>query len=81
MFAAMSEQKSSFIGIQWLLGAGCGALIANIYYAQPLTGLISSALGIHPQHTGLIMTLALLGYGIGLRWFRSAILSRIGASY
>jgi predicted MFS family arabinose efflux permease len=64
--AAMSEQKSSFIGIQWLLGAGCGALIANIYYAQPLTGLISSALGIHPQHTGLIMTLALLGYGIGL---------------
>ena len=61
MFAAMSEQKSSFIGIQWLLGAGCGALIPNIYYAQPLTGLISSALGIHPQHTGLIMTLALLG--------------------
>jgi predicted MFS family arabinose efflux permease len=62
----MSENPESFAGIQWLLGAGCGALIANLYYAQPLTGPISAQLGILPQHAGLIMTLALLGYGIGL---------------
>jgi len=53
-------------GIQWLLGAACGLIIANLYYAQPLTGLICAALGMPPESTGLIVTLPLTGYGIGL---------------
>jgi hypothetical protein len=44
----------------------CGLIIANLYYAQPLTGLISASLGIPPPSAGLIVTLPLDGYGIGL---------------
>lgn len=53
-------------GLQWLLGTACGLLIANLYYAQPLNGLISADLGIPPQNTGLIITLPLAGYGLGV---------------
>ena len=50
----------------WLFGAACGLLIANVYYAQPLTGLIAATLGMPRQATGLIVTLPLTGYGCGL---------------
>ena len=61
------ETKQSFsLGIQLLLGGACGLLIANLYYAQPLTGLITASLGMPPQSTGLLVTLPLMGYGFGL---------------
>ena len=37
-------------------GSACGLLIANLYYAQPLTGLISASLGMSPQSNGLLVT-------------------------
>ena len=51
---------------QWLLGTACGALVANLYYAQPLTGMIAGSLGLPPSMAGLLVTLPLAGYGIGL---------------
>jgi predicted MFS family arabinose efflux permease len=54
------------VGLQWLLGTACALLIASLYYGQPLTGLISESLGMPRESTGLIVTLPLLGYGIGL---------------
>jgi predicted MFS family arabinose efflux permease len=54
------------VGLQWLLGAACGLLIANLYYGQPLNGLIGAALGMPPQSSGLIITFPLAGYGLGL---------------
>src|SRR5580700_5574304 len=54
------------VGIQWLLGTACALLIASLYYGQPLTGLISDSLGMPRESTGLIVTLPLLGYGVGL---------------
>lgn len=53
-------------GMQWLLSIGCGLLIANVYYAQPLTGLIAAALGMPGASAGLLVTLPLVGYGAGL---------------
>src|SRR5690606_23634543 len=44
----------------------CGLIVANIYYAQPLAGLIGSDLGFSPETTGLIVTLTQIGYGLGL---------------
>jgi len=44
----------------------CGATVANLYYAQPLVGLIGPALGLRPELAGLVMTLTQLGYGAGL---------------
>ena len=52
--------------IQIMLAVACGMIIANVYYAQPLTGLISTTLGLAPTSTGLLVTLPLAGYGIGL---------------
>ncbi|USI71673.1 MFS transporter [Sphingomonas morindae] len=44
----------------------CGAMVANIYYAQPLIALIAPALGLRAGMAGLIVTLTQLGYAAGL---------------
>jgi predicted MFS family arabinose efflux permease len=53
----------------WQVGifaAACGLAVANIYYSQPVIGLIAPALGLAPGLAGLIVTLIQLGYGAGL---------------
>ncbi|MBB6733829.1 MFS transporter [Cohnella zeiphila] len=52
--------------IIFLLAAACGLIAANLYYAQPLVGTISSGFGLSSGAAGLIVTLAQIGYGIGL---------------
>jgi predicted MFS family arabinose efflux permease len=52
--------------ITFVLAMACGLIAANIYYAQPLAGPISAALGLSAQATGLIVTLTQIGYGLGL---------------
>ena len=49
-----------------LLATACGLLVANLYYAQPLIGLISADLGMSLQTAGLIGTMTQVGYGAGL---------------
>lgn len=49
-----------------LLAVSCGAIVANIYYAQPLAGPIGQALGLSVASSGLIVTLTQIGYGLGL---------------
>lgn len=44
----------------------CGVMVANIYYAQPLIGLIAPDLGLGAGVAGLLVTLTQLGYGAGL---------------
>jgi predicted MFS family arabinose efflux permease len=56
----------SAMGIQWLLGTACGLIVANLYYGQPLAGLIGAALHLPPASTGLVVTLPQVGYGLGL---------------
>lgn len=45
-----------------LLATACGIIVANLYYAQPLVGLISKAIGLSPGSAGLIVTLTQIGY-------------------
>jgi predicted MFS family arabinose efflux permease len=52
--------------LTFLLAGACGLIAANIYYAQPLIGLISADLGMSPQAAGLVVTLTQLGYAAGL---------------
>ena len=54
------------LGLQWLLAAAGGLIIANLYYAQPLAGLVGHALGMSKGAIGLVQTLPLVGYGLGL---------------
>ncbi|MCA0757155.1 MFS transporter [Paenibacillus sp. N4] len=66
---AIAIQKSEPSVSPWLifiLAAACGVIAANLYYAQPLVGPISSELGLSPGAAGLIVTLSQIGYGIGL---------------
>ncbi len=50
----------------FLLAAACGLIVANIYYAQPLIGPIGAELGLPPHAAGLIVTMAQIGYVVGL---------------
>ncbi|MFG0217162.1 MFS transporter [Brevibacillus porteri] len=52
--------------IIFILATACGLIAANLYYAQPLVGPISSAIGLSSEAAGLIVTLTQIGYGIGL---------------
>ncbi|SFN31116.1 MFS transporter [Variovorax sp. OV329] len=49
-----------------LLAATCGLLVASLYFAQPLSAPIGAELGLSPQAAGLVVTLAQLGYCVGL---------------
>ncbi|WP_010498141.1 MFS transporter [Paenibacillus elgii] len=49
-----------------LLATACGIIAANLYYAQPLIGLISSSIGISESSAGFIVTLTQIGYVVGL---------------
>ncbi|AEB62065.1 MFS transporter [Bacillus amyloliquefaciens] len=53
-------------GLTLLLATACGIIVANLYYAQPLAGSISAAIGLSPSSAGLIVTLTQIGYVAGL---------------
>ncbi|MCR8964159.1 MFS transporter [Brevibacillus halotolerans] len=68
----MSNFKNQIIdkgisaGLTILLATACGIIVANLYYAQPLVGLISTAIGLSTSSAGLIVTLTQIGYVVGL---------------
>ncbi len=53
-------------GLTLLLAAAAGLIVANVYYAQPLVGPISVALGLSPHSAGLVVTMTQIGYALGL---------------
>jgi predicted MFS family arabinose efflux permease len=63
---SQSLEKPVAASIIFILAAACGIIAANLYYAQPLIGPISSAIGLSAGAAGLIVTLTQIGYGIGL---------------
>lgn len=44
----------------------CGAIVANLYYAQPIIELIAPAVGLSMHQASLIVSLTQIGYAIGL---------------
>ncbi|MGY2376196.1 MFS transporter [Pseudomonas sp. SDO524_S393] len=44
----------------------CGAIVANIYYAQPIIELIAPDVGLTPALASLIVSLTQIGYALGL---------------
>ncbi len=61
-----SDKSEQQVWLTMLLAASCGLTAANLYYAQPLAGPISAALGLSSKATGLIVSLTQIGYGLGL---------------
>lgn len=64
--ANQKVEKSISTWVILILAIACGMIAANLYYAQPLVGLISSAIGLSSGAAGFIVTLTQIGYGIGL---------------
>ncbi|HEY0369994.1 MAG TPA: hypothetical protein VGC85_10375, partial [Chthoniobacterales bacterium] len=50
----------------WLIAFACGAMVANIYYAQTLIAAIGKEIGLAPGLSGTVTTLTQFGYGLGL---------------
>ena len=48
------------------MAVSCGAVVANIYYTQPIIQFISTDLHIASNISGLLTTLTQIGYGAGL---------------
>ncbi|QEY63148.1 MFS transporter [Metapseudomonas lalkuanensis] len=44
----------------------CGAVVANLYYAQPIVELIAPSIGLSKAHASLIVSLTQFGYALGL---------------
>ncbi|WP_370874400.1 MFS transporter [Amorphus orientalis] len=63
----MSPDADRFPGwLTFLLALTCGLGAANIYYAQPLVGVIGTALDMPDALAGLIVSVFQIGYGVGL---------------
>jgi predicted MFS family arabinose efflux permease len=66
----MPEQVSEPQGISrrlvLLLAVACGALVANLYYAQPLLHTLGHAFHVSNGTAGLLVTVTQVGYVIGL---------------
>lgn len=49
-----------------MFSLACGLSVANLYYAQPMLGLIATSFGVGIARTGLVVTSTQLGYALGL---------------
>jgi predicted MFS family arabinose efflux permease len=61
---AASECVSPWLVL--MLAFACGLTAGNIYYAQPLAGLIGASLGVAKGATGFIVTMTQIGTGAGM---------------
>jgi predicted MFS family arabinose efflux permease len=52
--------------VMTLLAFACGATVANLYYAQPLLGLIRGTFGVSGGTAALVVTVTQVGYAAGL---------------
>ncbi len=52
--------------LTFVLAFSCGAVVANLYYVQPLVGIVAPEIGLSGTLAGLIVTLTQLGYALGL---------------
>jgi predicted MFS family arabinose efflux permease len=66
MARSAAEKETASAWLVLLLAFACGLTAANVYYAQPLVGLIGTSLGFASEATGFIVTMAQIGTGIGM---------------
>jgi predicted MFS family arabinose efflux permease len=63
---APAAERRTPAWMTFLLATACGLLAANIYYAQPLIGLIAPSIGLDDKAASLIVTFTQCGYCAGL---------------
>lgn len=60
---ALPELSTSLV---IFLAICCGAVVANLYYAQPIVELIAPSIGLSSANASLIVSLTQFGYALGL---------------
>ncbi len=53
-------------GLILVMAAACAIVVANIYYVQPIVGIVSRDYGLSVALSGLLVTVTQLGYAAGL---------------
>lgn len=61
-----SQPNSLSPALVLLFAFCCGAIVANLYYAQPIIELIAPAVGLSMHQASLIVSLTQIGYAVGL---------------
>lgn len=61
-----SRDKPAGLGLFLAMAVGCGIAVANLYYNQPLLGLMAVDLGVTPATVGMIPMATQVGYALGL---------------
>ncbi|MEO8854398.1 MAG: MFS transporter [Ginsengibacter sp.] len=52
--------------LKYLITIGCGVVVANLYYCQPLLGALSRAFHVSEESASFVNICSQVGYGIGL---------------
>ncbi len=52
--------------LMWLYAFAAGAMIANLYYLQPILSVVAASFGISVATSGLLVSCAQLGYTLGI---------------
>jgi predicted MFS family arabinose efflux permease len=63
---APAQEFAMSPGRVFLFAFCCGAIVANIYYAQPIIAVIAAAVGMSAHVASLIVSLTQAGYALGL---------------
>lgn len=67
-----AESRSALVtptlssSLVFFLALCCGAVVANLYYAQPIVELIAPSIGLSSHSASLIVSLTQFGYALGL---------------
>jgi len=64
--AKAAEDRTAPRGLVRVMAFASGAIVANIYYAQPVLKSIADGLGVSPSTASLLVTVTQLGYAAGL---------------
>jgi predicted MFS family arabinose efflux permease len=60
------EKPSLTAGIKYLITIGCGVIVANLYYCQPLLGEFSRYFKVSEESASFVNICSQMGYGLGL---------------
>lgn len=66
MTASTPEHPPLTPALVLLFAFCCGAIVANIYYSQPIIELIAPAIGLSAHGASLVVSLTQVGYALGL---------------
>ncbi len=61
-----TDAKEPSAALVTVFAIAAGALVANLYYAQPLIASIGQEMGIKPDLAGAVVSVTQIGYGVGL---------------